>query len=158
MTTPTTAKTKTTTLDNGQVLIKKFILAYNPGDLTSRRCRLNLLEIIYPLCLAIVLTCFVFTDSYSETGCKKSPERTKENTYSTCTQGIDIRLNDRFSKSFMRVKVKIPRIIRVKLYRHRVKIISFIVITVAYRIVKTVTLNYSICSFVIQGRKLHLIH
>lgn len=104
------------------------------------------------------MTCFVFTDSYSETGCKKSPERTKENTYSTCTQGIDIRLNDRFLKSIMRVKCKIPRIIRVKLYRHRVKIIPFIVITVAYRIVKTVTLNYSICSFVIQGRKLHLIH
>lgn len=58
----------------------------------------------------------------------------------------------------MRVKVKIPRIIRVKLYRQRVKIISFIVITVAYLIVKTVTLNYNICSFVIQGRKLHLIH
>lgn len=133
---------------------KKFILAYNPGELTIRRCKLNLLEIIYPLCLAIVLTCFVFTDSYSETGCKKSPERTKENTYSTCTQGIDIR----FLKSIMRVKCKIPRIIRVKLYRHRVKIISFIVITVSYLIVKTVTLNYNICSFVIQGRKLHLIH
>lgn len=64
--------------------LKKFILIYNLGELIIWRCKLNLLEIIYLLCLVIVLICFVYIDSYLEMGCKKSFEWIKENIYSIC--------------------------------------------------------------------------
>lgn len=74
----------------------------------------------------ICLTDFVSTDSCSEKGCKKSPKGTNEKTHNTCTQGINLRLNDRSMKSIMHVKIQITSVIEIILVIYYVKITSLI--------------------------------
>lgn len=64
----------------------------------------------------ICLTDFVSTDSCSEKGCKTSPKGTNEKTHNTCTQGINLRLNDRSMKSIMHEKIQITSVISHLMY------------------------------------------